>query len=243
MGIIHCADILVKCVILQPSYLPWKGHFHQMQLADLFVFLDDVPYDSRGWRNRNRIKTPQGLRWITVPVLRKGSQPRRTPIHEIKICWDTDWPRKHWNAICHSYSKAPFFEEFAPLLEERYARREERLADFTIDLTVTIARRMGIESTRFLRSSSLGVAGGKTGRLLNILREVGAKEYISGPAAKAYLDQGRLEAEGIRVRYMSYDYPEYPQLYPPFQPGVSILDLLFMVGDDAPRYIWDTPKG
>jgi hypothetical protein len=230
----------LRCVILQPSFVPWRGHFHQIQQADLFVFLDDVPYDSRGWRNRNRIKTPQGVRWLTIPVRRKGSRARRTPIREIEICDDGDWRRRHRNSIRHAYARAPFFARYAPLLAEHYARPVERLADFTIDLTVDLARAIGIRNTEFLRSSSLALDGGKTGRLLNILREVGATEYISGPAARDYLDLERLEAAGIAVRFMDYDYPEYPQLYPPYDPRVSILDLLFMVGAEAPRYIWDT---
>jgi hypothetical protein len=214
-----------------------------MHMADLFVYLDDVQYDSRGWRNRNRIKTPAGPSWLTIPVLHKGSQALGTEIREIEICWDSDWPRKHWTSIRHAYARAPFFAEYAPLLEEFYARRDTRLADFTIDLSTALARRLGIERTRFIRSSTLAVTGDRTGRLLEILRRVGATEYISGPAARAYLDRDRLETAGIRVRYMTYDYPEYPQLYPPYDPQVSILDLLFMVGPDASRYIWDPAPG
>jgi hypothetical protein len=230
----------VRCVILQPSYLPWRGHFHQIWLADLFVFLDDVPYDARGWRNRNRIQTPQGPRWLTIPVRRKGSRARRTPICEIEVCEDRDWRRRHWSSIRHAYARAPFFREVAPSLERHYAKPVSRLADFTIEQTIDMARLLGIDSTCFLRASSLGLDGGKTGRLLNILREVGATEYITGTAARAYLDCDRLESAGIPIRFMRYDYPEYPQLHPPYDPRLSIVDLLFMVGAEAaPRYIWD----
>jgi len=227
-----------SCVILQPSYIPWRGVFHQIQKADVFVFYDDVQYDKHGWRNRNQIKTPSGLKWLTIPVLSKGNVLEHTPINWIHIDGAQPWPRKHWETIRQSYSKAPYFKEFAPLVESFYSQRCELLADFTIASTVALARAIGIEKTEFLRSSVLGIAGSKTDRLLEILTRIGATHYISGPSAKAYLEVEKLERAGISVEWMVYDYPEYEQLHPPYQPGVSILDLLFMKGAAAGEYIW-----
>ena len=228
----------MNCVILQPSYIPWRGYFHQIYKADVFVFYDDVQYDKHGWRNRNRVKTAQGAKWLTIPVHSKGNVAHQTLINEIQISWNEDWTARHWMTIKQSYSKAPYFNQYAPLLEEFYQRRSELLADFTIDLTVALARALGIQHTRFVRSSSLEAHGAKTDRLVSILTQLGTTHYISGPSAKDYLEEDRLEAAGISLEYMVYDYPEYPQLYPPFDPQVSIVDLLFMTGEHAPQYIW-----
>jgi hypothetical protein len=228
----------VNCVILQPSYIPWRGFFHQVQKADVFVFYDDVQYDDRGWRNRNRIKTASGTQWLTIPVLGRGAQVEMIPLRDVAICWDRPWPRKHWTTIRHAYSRAPFFRRYGGLVEALYARRDERLADFTIEFVLALARELGLAGTRFVRSSALGVGGGRMERLLGILKAVGGRHYISGPSARAYVDDALLREAGVTVEYMAYDYPEYEQLHPPYDPQVSVLDLLFMKGPDAPAYIW-----
>jgi hypothetical protein len=228
----------MKCVILQPSYIPWRGFFHQIQKADLFIFYDDVQYDDHGWRNRNRIKSPNGPEWITIPALTKGAHRNKKSILEIDICWDRNWNEAHLKSILQNYAKAPFFDRYRRMVEAWYATRPTRLADFTIETAIQLARELGIAHTRFLRSSSLACNGAKTDRLLEILLKVGASHYISGPSAQGYLETDKLEAHGITVEWMVYDYPEYPQLYPPYDPQVSILDLLFMVGPAAGDYIW-----
>src|SRR5690349_9626311 len=192
----------MKCVITQPSYIPWRGFFHQVQKADVFVFYDDVQYDDRGWRNRNRVKTARGTEWLTIPVRSRGAQVEGTPIREVPICWDRPWARKHWATIRHSYSRAPHFASYAGLVESFYGRRDEKLADFTIDFIVALSRELGLSGTRFLRSSALGVGGGRMERLVGILEAVGARHYISGPSARAYVDDARLAAAGMTVEYM-----------------------------------------
>jgi hypothetical protein len=229
---------LLKCVILQPSYIPWRGYFHQIQKADVFVFYDDVQYDDRGWRNRNRIKTERGVRWLTVPVRSRGNQVEGIPIKDIRIAWERAWADKHWATIRHSYGKAPFFKRYAPLVEAFYKRRDERLADLTIHMSIALAAELGIQSTRFLRSSSLLASGTRTDRLLSLLKAVGSDHYISGPSAREYIDQAKLDAARVTVEYMDYDYPQYEQLHPPYEARVSILDLLFMKGPESGRYIW-----
>ena len=230
---------MTNCVILQPSYIPWRGYFHQIQKADLFVFYDDVQYDRLSWRNRNRIKTPQGPVWLTIPVHRRGALAEQIPINHIRICWDKPWNSNHWTTLEYAYHKAPYFQEHAPLLRPFYEHKLEWLSDFTIDLTILIARQLGICHTEFIRSSSLQVEGHRTDRLINLLKQLGATHYISGPSARDYIEEEKFSSAGITLEYMEYDYPEYPQLYPPFDPQVTILDLLFMTGPDAHKYIYD----
>jgi hypothetical protein len=228
----------MKVVILQPSYIPWRGYFHQIAKADLFVFYDDVQYDKRGWRNRNRIKTAQGPLWLTIPVYSKGAQTQHLPIDGIRICWDEAWNLDHWRAIELAYHKAPFFSQYAPILEPYYLGHPALLADFTISLTEELAKALGIGGTRFLRSSQVsGITGRKTDRLVEILKAVDGTHYISGPSARNYIEESKFRDAGIHLEFMVYDYPEYPQLYPPYEPQVSILDLLFMTGPRAMTYI------
>jgi len=228
----------MKCVVLQPSYLPWRGYFHQIKKADSFIFFDDVQYDKRSWRNRNRIKTANGTAWLTIPVFSKGHQIAKTPLNEIRINNEENWKKKHLLGIKYAYAKSPFFESYYPLIEDFFNIRDDSLADFTIDTTVKLSELLGINNTKFLRSSDYQVKGQKTDRLINLLKMVKATHYISGPAAKDYIERKKFEEANISLEFIKYDYPNYPQLYPPFDTQVSVLDLLFMTGDQAAKYIW-----
>jgi WbqC-like protein len=226
----------VNVVILQPSYIPWRGYFDQIHCADLFIFYDDVQYDKHGWRNRNQIKTAQGKQWLTIPVHSKGVT-EGIAIKDVRIDWSKPWPKTHLKSLTNSYSKAPCFGNYLPLLESFYERRDEFLADFTIALSIALAHELGFTSTRFMRSSEMSdIEGRKTDRVINILQRAGATHYICGPSASSYMEPEKFEAAGIPFEYMQYNYPEYPQLYPPFDPYVTILDLLFMAGEDAIKY-------
>lgn len=227
----------MNVVILQPSYIPWRGYFDQIRRADLFIFYDDVQYDKHGWRNRNQIKTAQGKQWLTIPVHSKGVT-GGIPIKNMRIDWSKAWPKKHLNALTFAYAKAPFFRSFQPWLESVYNRGDEFLADFTIDTTVELARALGITGTKFIRSSEIpSIDGQKTDRLVQMLQCVGATHYLSGPSAQDYLEQEKFDEAGITLDFIQYDYPEYPQLHPPYDPFVTVLDLLFMVGEDSLSYI------
>lgn len=227
----------MNVVILQPSYIPWRGYFDQIRRADLFIFYDDVQYDKHGWRNRNQIKTAQGRQWLTIPVHSRGVTDG-VAIKDIRIDWSKPWAKNHHKALTFAYNKAPYFKQYLPLLESFYNRRDECLVDFTVKTTIILSCELGIASTRFLRSSELpGIDGVKTDRLIQILKQVGAKHYISGPAAQDYIEQNKFDEAGISLEYMAYNYSEYPQLYPPFDPHVTVLDLLFMTGQDAIKYI------
>ena len=228
-------------VILQPSYIPWRGYFDQIRHADLFVFYDDVQYDKHGWRNRNQIKTAQGKQWLTIPVHSSGVT-QGVPIKAVKIDQSKPWAKNHLKTLTISYSKAPCFKQFLPLLESFYACRDEFIADFTVEITIKLARELGNSHTRFIRSSELdGITGEKTDRLIQILKRVGATHYISGPSAQDYIETEKFAAADITLEYIRYDYPEYPQLYPPYDPFVSVLDLLFMLGSDSARYFEKGP--
>jgi hypothetical protein len=227
----------MKCVILQPSYIPWRGYFDQINRADVFVFYDDVQYDKHGWRNRNQIRTSQGRQWLTIPVHSHAVVEKSVPIKNVKIDWSKPWNEAHWKALTFAYRRAPFFRNFAPLLESFYQRQDIFLADFTMDLTIALARELGIHHTRFIRSSEMAISGQKTDRLVQILEQLGATHYISGPSAKNYIEKEQFASAGITLEYMDYNYPEYPQLHAPFDPNLSILDLLLMTGPDALGYI------
>jgi hypothetical protein len=227
----------MNVVILQPSYIPWRGYFDQIRRADLFIFYDDIQYDKHGWRNRNQIRTAQGRQWLTIPVHSHGVT-AGIPVKDMKIDWSKPWAKNHLKALTFAYNKAPYFKKYLSLIESFYNRHDETLADFTIVTTETIARTLGILSTRFMRSSEItGLDGQKTDRLIQILTRVGAKHYISGPSARDYIEQDKFDAAGITLEYIKYDYPSYEQLYPPFEPLVSVLDLLFMTGERALDYI------
>ena len=228
----------MNCVILQPSYIPWRGYFHQIEKADVFVFYDDVQYDTRGWRNRNRICGPRGSFWLTVPIQSKNIRSLGLKINEVQIDWSQPWNKKHLKSLAASYRKAPHFGNYEELLLRFYSRRDCLLVDFVIELTIALSQELGIYDTRFLTSSSLQIAGGRSERLLRIVKEVGADHYITGPAARSYLDVELFLSHDVTVEFLEYDYPPYEQLSPKFDPQVSILDLLFMKGREAPHLIW-----
>ncbi len=232
----------MNVVILQPSYIPWRGYFDQIRRADLFIFYDDVQYDKHGWRNRNQIKTKQGRQWLTIPVHSKGVT-EGIPIMDVKIDWSKPWAKNHLKALTFAYAKAPHFASFSLWLDAVFSRRDSHLADFTIWLTIEVARMLGISHTLFMRSSEItGIDGQKTDRLVQILKQVGATNYISGPSARDYIEDEKFDQAGISLEYMQYNYPEYPQLYPPFDPYITVLDLLFMTGEEAGGYIHPSLK-
>lgn len=232
----------MKVVILQPSYVPWRGYFDQISRADLFIFYDDAQYDKHGWRNRNQIKTSQGKRWMTIPVHSKGVC-NGIQIKDISIDWSKSWSRKHLNALTCAYSKTPYWKNYLPWLNTVYNRKLNLLADFTIETTIELSKILGISNTKFIRSSELiGISGHKTDRLIQILKRVGATHYISGPSAKDYIEREKFIQAGISLEFIQYDYQDYPQLHTTFEPHVTILDLLFMTGDNALPHITGCKK-
>lgn len=221
--------------IVQSNYIPWKGYFDMVNLVDEFVIYDDVQYTRRDWRNRNKIKTPHGPLWLTLPVDSKGKY-----LQAVKdtVITDDAWRTQHWKSIVHSYARARGFRVYAERLEALYqSSRERSLSVVNHRFLVDICGWLGIE-TPVSWSSQYHLEDDRTGRLVGICRQAGASTYLSGPAARAYMDESQFAAAGIEVRYMNYDaYREYPQLYPPFQHDVSIIDLLMNTGEDAPQFL------
>jgi len=203
--------------------------------VDELVLYDDVQFTRGDWRNRNQIKTQGGVKWLTVPVEVKGKYTQK--IKDTRIS-DPRWARKHWEAIRHGYSKAEFFKDYQELFEELYLNcNEEFLSRVNFRFLEAINRILDIK-TSIRWSSEFKLPEGKNERLISICRELGATHYISGPAAKEYLDESAFRQEGIEVEWMDYSgYPEYRQLFPPFEHGVSVLDLLFNEGSNAKTFM------
>lgn len=225
----------MRVALLQSNYIPWKGYFDIAHDVDLFVFHDDLQYTKGDWRNRNRVKTPGGVRWLTVPV---GTSEHRR-ICDVALP-DGDWGIRHWRRIEAAYRAAPHFDEYRDYVEAVYTRRRwTTLSTLNQTLIVEIARDILGLPTQFRQSTEFGLTRTKGDRVIELLTRVGATTYVSGPAARAYLDEQACADAGVTVEWKRYDgYPEYPQLHPPFAHDVTILDLLFHTGPAAGWHIW-----
>ena len=224
-----------KIGIIQPNYIPWRGYFDFIHEVDVFVLFDDVQYTTRDWRNRNRIKTLNGdASWLSVPTVGGRNQ----IIKDVKVDSSQPWVRKHLSAIKHNYGKSAFFEEYFKDLSDILEKQHEFLSDLDVDLTKWISGCLNID-TEFVLSSSIPCEGVKDDKLLKIVKYLEGDIYLSGPAAKAYMRHDFWEDAGVAVEYKDYSgYAEYQQISDPFEPAVSVLDLMFMVGPEAPEYIW-----
>jgi hypothetical protein len=228
-----------KVAILQSCYIPWKGFFDLVRRVDEFILYDDAQYTRRDWRNRNRIKTPNGPLWLTVPVDAKGKY--LDAIKDMRVS-DPGWNERHWRSIQASYSRAPHFAEYKTPLQELFLGcTTEKLSEINFRFISRFCEMLSIP-TPLTWSMDYTVSGRRTERLVALCREAGATEYLSGPAARAYMDESLFEAAGITLTYMSYQgYPEYEQLHPPFDHHVSIIDLLVHVGPEALAYMLPLP--
>lgn len=224
-----------RIAILQSNYIPWKGYFDIIAGVDEFLFFDDMQYTRRDWRNRNLIKTPTGTRWLTIPVEVSGRYHQR--IDETRIA-DPGWRRSHWSTIVQHYRDAPHFAHCAERLEAMYAAAESpMLSEVNQSMIATLCDLLDIR-TPLTRSTDYGEHTGRVERLVSLCVAAGATHYLSGPAARDYIDPALFDEAGIVLEWMDYSgYPEYPQRHPPFVHGVSVLDLLFNCGPDARRYM------
>jgi len=219
----------VKAGIIQSNYLPWRGYFDFIDRVDVFVVYDDVQFTVRDWRTRNRLKTPQGLRWLSVPV---RHQHRSQLICETDIDYSRDWRREHLALVTLNLKQAPFLGDVLRLLEPAFAAQHRTISELNVSLLRACCGYLGIR-TPIRLSTEFNAKGAKTERLLEVLAAVGADAYLSGPAAKTYLDEAQFAAAGIRLEYMHYAYPPYPQLWGPFDGGVSIIDTIANCGPDT----------
>lgn len=222
-----------RIAISQSNYIPWKGYFDFINAVDEFVLYDEVQYTKRDWRNRNRIKTPHGLKWLSIPVVGGRSH----AINEVKIA-DPCWYEKHWTIIRHMYGKAPHFNSYADDIATLYeGANQEMLSEINHHFLKGINELLGI-TTPLSWSTDYNSEGGKSKRLLSICKRAGADVYVSGPAAKSYLDTALFLDEGITVEWMDYDgYKIYPQLHGEFEHAVSVIDLLFNTGPKAVDFL------
>jgi hypothetical protein len=230
-----------RTAIVQSNYIPWKGYFDMINHVDEFVLLDEVQYTRRDWRNRNRIKTPAGMRWLTIPVRTGGRFTQR--IDETRIA-DPSWARSHWSAIEQAYGGTPHFAATAEQLEPLYASfaAEESLSRVNVELLRVVCGMLGIE-TPISYSTDYETGDDRSQRLLDICLATRADEYVSGPAARGYLDVDRFARAGVSVAWFDYSgYPAYPQPHGAFEHGVSVVDLLCCAGPAARGWLKTTGK-
>lgn len=210
--------------VMQPTYLPWLGYMALMDRVDVFVYLDSVQFDKRSWQQRNRIKTANGVQWLTVPVKSKGKREQR--IDEVEVDAASGFARKHVTAMTLAYKKAPRAEVLAESLYPVYGRGQSRLADLNMDTLEALRGLLGID-TPLVRSSGMAATGTKADLLAGLCAELGVERYISPPGSRDYLDASDAFAKaGIEVAYHEYVHPEYPQLHGAFEPYLSVVDLL-----------------
>jgi WbqC-like protein family len=225
----------VRICIIQSCYVPWKGFFDLIGQCDEYVMFDSVQYVKRHWHNRNRVKTANGVEWLTIPVLAKGRFEQ--PIDQVEI--EKPWADRHWRTLELAYKRAPFFQQFGPTVQGWYERadKQARLTEVNAIFLHGIAGLLGLK-TRIVSDAAYPARGARTERLLGIVRAAGADRYLSGPSAKVYFDEALFASAGIATEWMSYDgYPEYRQLHGGFEHAVSVLDVLFNTGPEAPRYL------
>jgi hypothetical protein len=224
-----------RVAIVQSNYIPWKGYFDLIAAVDELILYDDMQYTRRDWRNRNKIKTPQGLQWLTVPVKAKGRYHQR--IRDTEIDGD-EWQATHWRSLLANYSRAPYAETIGATLAPLYLEtRYTHLSSLNRTLIEWVCAYLGIQ-TRISDSADYRLVEGKTERLVDLCVQSGATEYLSGPAARSYLDETLFEQAGIGVRFFDYvGYPPYPQLWGEFVHDVTVLDLLFNCGPESGRFM------
>lgn len=229
-----------KVAVIQSNYIPWKGYFDLIRSVDAFVLFDDVQFTRRDWRNRNKIKTAQGEHWLSIPVKSKGNYTQL--INEVEVI-SPQWCARHWKTIEMNYRRAACFQQMASEMQGLYERAEKLtlLSDINYLFISEICRMLHIETPLYC-SEALCRAEGKNERLIELCLSLDATEYLSGPAARCYLDEDAFAREGLSVSYMNYDgYPAYPQLFGEFQHGVSVLDLLLNTGDQAANFLERQP--
>ncbi len=224
-----------KLAILQSNYIPWKGYFDMIAAVDEFILYDDMQFTRRDWRNRNKIKTPQGLQWLTVPVKVKGKYLESIRNTELD---GYEWVSAHCKALYQNYRRAAYFDLFFDQLESILIQKNfNTVSVLNRTLIEWVCTQLEIE-TKITNSWDYSLIEGKTERLVDICLQAGATEYISGPAAKNYINESFFKDKGIKVSWFSYSgYPEYPQLWGQFEHGVTILDILFNCGKDAKLYL------
>ncbi|MEI6221561.1 MAG: WbqC family protein [bacterium] len=219
--------------ILQPGYLPWLGFFEQLAKVDIFVLYDDVQYTTKDWRSRNKIKTANSSIWLTVPT--HGSQ--QLLINEVKLVQDNVWKKKHLKSIELSYKKAPYFDWLMPDLERIINKELKYLIDLDSELITMLANKIGIK-TNIINSSSLNIQQpDKNIKIIETIKALDGTYFYDGKSSQEFIDVPLFNQHGITVEFQDYKHPTYPQLWGTFVPYLSVIDLLFNVGEESFKYI------
>lgn len=219
--------------ILQSNYIPWKGYFDIIAKSDVFVIYDEVQFTRRDWRNRNLIKTTDGLKWLTIPVIQDDYYQK---IFETKIL-QGNWTKKHKSTLQYNYSKSAYFKEYRDFFFDIYDSPSTDLSQINRLFIEKICAILAIE-TKIIDSRELSLEGDKVERLVDACKKLNATKYLSGPAAKNYMNEVLFNENNIELEWMDYsNYKEYKQLYPPFEHGVSVLDLIFNEGPNARSFL------
>ncbi|MBD3388956.1 MAG: hypothetical protein GF416_07715 [Candidatus Altiarchaeales archaeon] len=223
------------CAAHQPNYMPWLGFFNKIHMCDIFVLMDCVQYPRRQVVNRNRIKTPQGWTWLTVPV--SLNKKISIPIREVLVDNSQDWGATTWKSIVHNYKKAGNFDRYSGFIEDMFHRRWDHLAEVNEHFIRFIVSEFDIE-TKLVRESDLeGVAGTGSERLVSICKAVGSDEYLSGDGSAGYLEPQLFEENGIGLSYQGFEHPRYRQMWGGFLPNMSIVDLILNEGEKSVEYV------
>lgn len=221
-----------KIAVLQSNYIPWRGYFDMIASVDEFIIYDEVQYTRQDWRNRNKIKTPSGIAWISIPV---GTDINRS-IREVLLPSGI-WYNKHLTMLEHNYCKAKYFKEIMPIIRSVYIKNHKFLSELNCDFIKIICAYLNIR-TKISYSWDYVLEGCKNERLVNLCIQSGATEYVSGPAAQSYIDESLFQKSRIQLTWFDYhNFPSYPQLWGEFEPYVTILDLLFNCGIDSTSYM------
>lgn len=225
----------MRVVISQPMFFPWVGMFEQIRLSDVYVHYIDVQFSKGSFTNRVQIKTAQGTKWLTVPLIKPRLE---QAISEVRIDDTTDWRARHLGMLGRAYKDAPYCQDMLELVRQTYATGFETIDQLSIGSMNAILSYFGMANcARFFSSPSLNVQGHGSQRVLDIVRALGGDQYITGEGAKHYLEHPRFEESGIRVEYMAYQKTPYAQLHGEFTPYVSALDLIANTGKDGISFI------
>lgn len=226
----------------QPNYLPYPGFFQKIAAADTFLVVDTTQFVKRGpfgWIHRNRISTPNGAIWLSLPVLHKGRYEQS--ILDAELNPRIDWRQKHWRSIAWNYSRSPHWETYAPGLEELYLREWTHLSPFTTAVIRWFIDRLHLE-VDVLVASELTARGQSTQYIVDFCRELGASTYLSGSHGRDYLERRRFEEAGIELRFQEYSPPRYEGRDGPADENLSMLDMLFWAGDHAVEWVHRVPE-
>jgi hypothetical protein len=218
----------MRVTIHQPQFMPWLGYLDKIDQTDLFLLLDTVQFKKHEWQNRNRIRTSQGWQWLTVPVLQQFGQ----RIDDVLINPTAAWKDQHLRALEVHYARAPYRDHYLPQLRDLYSTSWVKLCDLNKATVQWLLMAYGINTP--VRCASEYIAREEpTDRLIDLCRMVGATAYLAGAGAGHYMDKPRFETTGIQLELQTFLHPIYRQVYEPFEPNLSALDLLLMQGPDA----------